>query len=221
MTESDLVLLPADRAVALLIRHAERPSIPAGELGNELGLTVAGRATAMQLGAKLGSRLRSVATSPVRRCCETAEQLVKGAAVSVDIQDDPLLGAPGVFVADAEIAWPNWERLGVRGVIEHVATSDELLQGMHDPADAAQRLARAFLDRIDHGESHGVHVLVTHDSVLAPFVSRMLGLRSVLWPAWLQGAAVWRDSSRMHLEYEGRVWTGSMDGGAGLGVLVV
>lgn len=211
MTDGDLALVPGDRAVALLIRHAERPPIAAGEHGNDLALTAAGRAAAMQLGAQLGSRLRSIWTSPVRRCHETAEQLVRGAVVSVDIREDRLLGAPGAFVADPEVAWRNWERLGTRGVIEHLAASDEPLPGLHDPHAAAQRLAARLLDEIDHGGGDGFHAFVTHDSVLAPFVSRMLGFRSVLWPAWLEGAAVWREGSCMRLAYGSRVWTTSID----------
>lgn len=204
MTPSDIALLPEDRSIALLLRHAERPPIPPGQLGNELGLTPDGRRAARALGASIGSRLRSLSTSPVHRCRETAEHIRMGAGIAVDLRDDRLLGGPGAFVADAEIAWRNWEALGNTGVVEHLAGSDEPLPGMHPPGEATRRLHAHLLDQLDDG--NGLHVFVTHDVVLAPFASRMVGRPGALWPRWLQGVALWRDRTSVRVAWDGRVW---------------
>jgi hypothetical protein len=81
MTSTDLALLPGDRPVALVLRHAERPPIVHGHVGAELALTVDGRAASRRLGVELGNRLRSSRTSPMRRCRETAQLICEGAGI--------------------------------------------------------------------------------------------------------------------------------------------
>jgi hypothetical protein len=72
--------LNARRAVALLIRHAERFPIVDVADPTRAELTPAGRAAAESLGARLEgfSRLR-LFHSPVRRCQQTAECIARGA----------------------------------------------------------------------------------------------------------------------------------------------
>lgn len=196
-----LALVPRDRGVAVLIRHAERPPLSPGQAGDEVELTPVGRIAARELGAKLGGALLSVWTSPVRRCRETAELIVEGGGVTLAVGEDRLLGAPGAFVADGALAWRNWEELGNSGVIEHLVVSEEALPGMHPPSDAAHRLHAHLLAHLD--EKPGFHIFATHDAVLAPYVSRVLRLRDVLWPGWLASVAVWREGASVWLAFEG------------------
>ncbi len=195
-------ILPAHRPVVIFLRHAERPPLPAGANGDELALTDGGRRAAHALGAILGRRISSVTTSPVRRCRETAVAIMTGAGLALEVAVDRLLGAPGAFVADAEVAWENWQRLGNDGVIEHLARSDQLLPGMVAPAAAVGRLIDLVQRQLNEGA--GLHVLVTHDAVLAPFVSRLLGPGQVVWPDYLATALLWREGGRLRLWSDGR-----------------
>ena len=187
---------PSDRPVALLMRHAERPPIAAAEHGTNLALTDHGRRTAEALGAALGSRIQRISTSPIRRCRETAEALRRGTNVDIEIIDDRLLGDPGIFVTDPELAWTHWQTLGHDAVLEHLAWSDQPLPGLAPPAHAARQLA-CHLARTHDAAHPGLHIFLTHDAILYPTLARMLpsshdrpGL-----PAFLEAAAIWNDAN--------------------------
>lgn len=196
-----LEMVPRDRPVAVLLRHSVRNRIPAGEVGNEVPITDDGERLATKLGEMIGSRLRSLRTSPVLRCVQTAKCLNDGAGTNYVIRHDELLGEPGVYVIDNEIAWSNWERLGHDGVMEHLATSSEVLPGMALPDVAARRLVQHMLEAM--GEEPGLHVFVTHDLLIVATVSRLLAraLPKAEWPWFLEGAFFWRTSEGIHVEY--------------------
>ncbi len=193
---------PNDRPVALLMRHAERPPIAAGEHGADLALTAPGRRSAEALGAALGPRLQRLSTSPIRRCRETAEALRRGANVYIEIVDDRLLGDPGVFVRDPDLAWTHWQTMGNNAVIEHLAWSDRPLPGLAPPAEAAHQLAQHMALAL-HGALPGLHLFLTHDAILYPTFSRMLpsarGRHG--WPAFLEAAAVWHATDHSIFAY--------------------
>lgn len=194
---------PDDRPVALLLRHAERPSIAPGEHGTDLSLTGSGRLSAELLGATLGGRILSISTSPVRRCHETAEALRRGANIEVDIVEDHLLGDPGVFVLDPELAWTHWKTIGHEAVIEHIAHADPPLPGLAPAHLAALRLARHMNLTLQKSPA-GLHIFVTHDAILFPLVARLLTSPngSHQWPKYLESATVWIDTSIPVLAYQ-------------------
>lgn len=194
-------ILPRDRAAVVFVRHAERPPLPAGKTGDDLPITVAGQRAAQELGASLAGRLRSLTTSPVRRCVETAKAIAEGARAELAPVPDSLLGGPGAFVLDADLAWENWLRDGNDGVVERLVRSDDAMPGMRPPSVAVAQLVALAAARLEAGE--GVHVLVTHDAVLAPLVSRALGRSHVMWPDYLGAAAVWREGDVMRLWCDG------------------
>lgn len=196
---------PRDRPVAMVVRHAERPPLPVDANGDDLPLTESGALAAHTLGARIGPRLASVVTSPVRRCRETATAIAIGAGAAADARLEPLLGAPGAFVDDAQLAWGNWQRLGNEGVIEHLVRSDDALPGMVVPALAVARLLTLVRTCLDAGTD--VHVFVTHDAVLAPLVSRLLGTGHVAWPDFLATALIWRAGAGLRVWFDGRSQT--------------
>lgn len=194
------VATPDDRPVALLLRHAERPSIAPGELGTDLPLTDRGRRHAEVLGAVLGSRLLSIATSPVRRCRETAEALQRGSGLGSAITIDRLLGDPGVYVLDPELAWEHWQRLGHEAVIKHLASTDRPLPGLAPPDEAARQLAW-HMARSLIGSPPGLHVFVTHDAVLYPTAARLLPAIAPDWPNFLESAVLYGPATALAFAY--------------------
>jgi len=187
--------------VALLLRHSDRDVLPSGNAGNALPITEKGRERACQLGALLGTGLRSLHTSPLIRCIQTAEALRDGAAVRLAVNPDRLLGHPGVFVVDGDTASTNWERLGHEGVMSHLVSSDEALPGMARPEPAARFLVHHMLATA--GRAPGLHVFVTHDSLVTATVARLLELPlgAETWPEFLEGAFFWRDAAGLHVVY--------------------
>jgi broad specificity phosphatase PhoE len=186
--------LPADRPVALLLRHAERKPILPGNVGHETPLTQWGAMCSYELGVHLRSRLKTLRTSPLLRCVQTAEGIYKGAEVDLEIQNDRLLGDPGIFVEDPQVAWTNWQNLGNEGVMRHMATADHALPGMAHPDRAARKLIRHMLAVA--GQQPGVHAFITHDVLLSATTARILGIGvHEQWPQYLEGAYFWCDQS--------------------------
>ena len=179
---------PADAPVAVLLRHSVRGPLPQGDAGNAVPLTRKGVRLAQRLGTVLGGRLRTLHTSPLPRCVQTAEALRSGAEMDVPIVPDRLLGDPGVYVLDARRAWYNWEALGHEAVVQSLVSGSPTLPGMADPDPAARRLVRHMLATV--GDRPGLHLFITHDFVITVTVARLLGepLGRQDWPWYLEGA---------------------------------
>ena len=196
--------VPADRPVALLLRHSVRDELPPNDVGYQLPITEDGVRIARELGAALGPRLRTLHASPVHRCIETAEALRTGAAADLPIVPDRLLGDPGVFVVDGQRAWPVWKARGAFDVVHHQITSDEPLPGMARPDPAARFLVHHMLATA--GDVPGVHVYVTHDSVITTAAARLLASPDLSdqWPWFLEGAFFWPGDDTLHGAYRDR-----------------
>ena len=136
----------------------------------------------------LGGRLRTLHTSPLPRCVQTAEALRSGAGVDVPIVSDRLLGDPGVYVVDGRSASSCWRERGHEAVMRSLATGSAVLPGMADPNPAARLLLRHMLATA--GSRPGLHLFITHDFVVTTTVSRLLGepLGPEDWPWYLEGA---------------------------------
>lgn len=193
--------VPADRGVALLLRHSVRPPLDLSASDHALPITVDGAALARELGAQLGPRLAALHTSPLVRCVQTAEQLLAGAGVACDITLDRLLGDPGVYVVDVRVAGEMWIERGHDAVMAYLAGGEGTpLPGLADPTEASRRLVGHMLAP---GRGPGLHVFVTHDSLVTTTVARMLGrgLGKADWPLYLEGAFFWRDGRGIVVAY--------------------
>jgi len=200
------VRVPSGVPLALLLRHAERPPLPTHEPGTEVALTAAGREACQRLGQALGHQLLGLNTSPVPRCLETAEMLRAGAGASCPVVQDRMLGDPGVFVVDPKQAWTSWLGSGADAIARALMTGQAVPPGFAEAGQATRALAAHLSGHLP--AAPGVHVFVTHDTLLGPFVAQGLGrvLNAALWPGFLHGALLWRDGEQLVLAY--REWTG-------------
>ena len=198
-----LSLIPEGAATALIIRHSIRGEIPEGETGNDVPLTTEGRQLAELFGMTISSRLASIMSSPVGRCTETAEYILKGSGMDLEVPTSRLLGDPGAFIADGEAAWINFQTMGTRGVMLHLAGRDTALPGMHPPQVAAHILLSHVLDRCD---TQGIHIFVTHDVVLAGIAGQLIGgiQSNEDLPGFLDGAFFWRNGPGVFGCYKNR-----------------
>ncbi len=201
----NLEQIPVDLPVALLLRHSVRDEIPPGETGNEVPITDAGKDIALKLGQKLGVRLKSLHSSPLPRCVQTAEALRLGSGVDSRITESRLLGDPGVYVLDGHLAWSNWETLGHEEVMRHLVAEKEALPGMAQPDEAARFLVQSMLSSADGAP--GIHVFVTHDVLVTATVARLQGVchEPADWPLFLEGALFWRSKLGVHVVYRDSV----------------
>ncbi|MFE8071988.1 histidine phosphatase family protein [Marinobacteraceae bacterium S3BR75-40.1] len=204
VTADLLEKVPSDQPVVVLLRHSIRDELPPDGIGYMLPITEEGKQQGEKLGQILGDRLKTLHSSPLARCLETADALNKGAGLELPITEDRLLGDPGVFVIDGELAWSNWERLGSKGVMRHLITENDALPGMARPGEAAHRLVSHMLAASENRV--GMHVFVTHDSLVMATAARLLWepLDQGAYPDYLEGVFFWQGDGGIHTAY--RSW---------------
>ncbi|MCB9761978.1 MAG: histidine phosphatase family protein [Alphaproteobacteria bacterium] len=188
-------------STALLIRHAERPPIPAGDYGHDLALTEAGAAAAVALGESLRSRPGRLFSSPVPRCMQTARAIAAGAGRAQAVTPDRWLGDPGPWVVDLDQAGPVFLGRGVRAVVQAQLAGG--LPGMRALDDGCALLLGPLLD--DPPQAGHVDVHVTHDAVLAPLIGALFGGDAAAsWPGFLEGVAVVVGDAGLRVTWRGR-----------------
>jgi broad specificity phosphatase PhoE len=189
----------------MLMRHSVREELPADEVGDKVPITEDGDQLARKLGALLGERLKSLHTSPVLRCVQTAEAIRKGMGTDMAVQHNCLLGAPGVYVLDGHRAWIYWKERGHESVMEHLVSADDSLPGMAVPDFAARFLVQHMLSA--NVTEPGIHAYVTHDLHVTTTAARLFGVRlgKDAWPWYLEAAFFWRDEGGVHVAYRDRL----------------
>lgn len=204
---ASIVDLPAwrDRSgLVVFIRHGERESVPSHEFPrHDAPLTAKGRRESEAMGSLFADRLGAVRCSPVPRCVDTASAVLAGAKGTRTPVHDRLLGDPGAFVVDGDLAMSELVKRGFHLAAKQLGLGEEL-PGFANPDHATTqllRLARSLL----RAEPPGVHLLVTHDLILSTMVARIRGsaLEEHEWPGYLHGVAVWFDDQQLFSRYGG------------------
>lgn len=222
-----LAAIPAEADATLIIRHAEREEIPSGEFGVDVPLTARGAAEAELLGKMLRSaRDRfAVVSSPVPRCVQTAEAVLRGGGCPTPVTPDRRLGDPGPFVVDTDVAGQLFLEFSIPELVRRQLHDPEPPPGMRPTADGVGiilSLAASSLANLGR-----LSVYVTHDAILAVVVASLfrLPLEEVGWPDYLEGLLLWRSDRRLHLSWRGlgttsppprgrtsQLWTRRQDG---------
>lgn len=194
----------ARRGLVLFVRHGERESVASHEFPRyDAPLTESGHRAAESVGTILGSRLVTVRTSPVPRCVETALAIIKGAGRTGNPELDRLLGDPGAFVVDGDVAMAELVERGFHPAVRQLGNGARL-PGFAAPDLATTQLLALAISLLTANPS-GVHLLVTHDLILATTVARIRGiaLGENEWPGYLHGLAVWLDNRQLVTRYAG------------------
>lgn len=192
---------PRIRPVVLLLRHSVRGDLPPDDVGYTLPITDVGRKLARKFGAILGDRLRTLHTSPIVRCVQTAEFLRDGAGAECPVVRDHYLGDPGVYVLDNKRAGQAWADRGHESVMAHLVSGTAPLPGLARADEAARFLVQHMLAATN--DTPGIHVFVTHDSLVTATAARLLKqpLGRDDWPWYLEGAFFWRSEDGLHTAY--------------------
>ena len=195
---------PADSAAAIVLRHAERETIPPGAFGNDVPLTRRGQDSAHRLGAGLSHRMpATVQTSPLLRCTQTADAIIAGAGWTIDAIPNQLLGNPGAFVTQPDLAGQLILDVGIAAVVGRQLAGGEPPDGMRAAA-AGVRLVLGQLAK-SLAAPGSVSLFVTHDAVLAVLVGSLYGLTppGFGWPDYLDGLVAWPESGRLRFVWHG------------------
>jgi len=197
-----LSAIPGEADVSLVIRHAEREDIPPGTFGHDVSLTAEGNRAAEELGAGLsGKRALSVFSSPVPRCVQTAQAMLRGARSSDEVATDRRLGGPGAFVVDAEVASPLFLGLPIPEIARRQLQDASPLPGMLPTPEGVEILLELVTSPL--AKDGRLHVFVTHDIILAVLVASIFhsSLEETGWPGYLEGLLLWRSGGTLHLSW--------------------
>ena len=200
-----LAVVPEGVDVSLVIRHAEREDIPAGSFGHDVNLTAEGTLAAEQLGVALSERRAlTVVSSPVPRCVQTAQAMLRGAGTSAEVLTDRHLGDPGAFIVDAETAGPLFLKLPIPEIARRQLHYSAPLPGMRPTPEGVENLLELATSPL--GDNGRLHVFVTHDIILSVFVASIIdsSLEETGWPDFLEGLLLWRHSGRLQFSWKGR-----------------
>ena len=212
MTPSDggtrtLALLdsvPDGAPIAIVLRHAEREEIATGTFGNEIPLTPHGRQSAGRFGVGLSSRQPGIVkSSPLPRCMQTADAIIVGAGWNISAVPDQLLGDPGPFVVEPELAGPLFLDLGIEEIARQQLAEDEPPKGMRSTSFGVKLVLRELVTALNRQAK--ASVFVTHDAVLAVLVGHLYGLpvQGFPWPDYLDALVAWPDSNQLRFRWRG------------------
>ena len=155
---------PAHAKLALLIRHADREAIPAGEFGNEILINEKGKQNAFEFGRKLKEfQVNKIFSSPIPRCIQTAEFIVEGYGAKLEIVSTKCLGDPGLHVADEKLAGEFYLQYGFDEMYQRFIRV-ETIPGIPDK-EAYKQLMSDFIKV--NSKENGLTIFVTHDSLIA------------------------------------------------------
>jgi hypothetical protein len=181
---NDLERIPADRPVALLLRHAARFPIPDQARSLEILLTEEGMRDAEELGAILGKRMPGgrLLAPQVDRCLATANAIAIGAGWQKQAQPDDRLSH--AFIV------PVWER---------VAAGEEMKK-----MPLQVRIILDLMLESPRGRPR-LDVMATHDSVMAVMAYTLLRAPVLAenWPGFLEGLFAWQDEGHAAILWRG------------------
>lgn len=171
----------------LLIRHAERPDIPVNTVGNEVLLTDKGKEDTRVFARSISDPVVSIQSSPIGRCMQTAEIIAD--VVGFDqgnVVTNRDLGDPGFIISDGAVAWTHWQEKGHETVNEYLLSGSERWEGFKDLDHAVKHFDTSIRKQLSE-QSDGVHIWITHDTVLATYASRIMPgrLKIKQWPKYL------------------------------------
>ena len=191
-------LVPKDRRVSLLVRHAHRPDPESGSYGNEIELSREGMVATGQLGSALGGfsagRLQS---SSMPRAVATALAIAKGAGWSVPLEEDWRLGMHGPFVIDPTITGPLILEIGAAEMIHRQLHDPDPPPGMRPTSEGVELILQCLSKNLEAAPA--LDVSVSHDNIMATTIGALIGVDFCddNWPGFLEGLFIWREGNSL------------------------
>lgn len=154
----------------LFIRHAEKEIKLNHQHDNEICLTLAGQKAAYALGQEIKKfipTVQKIKTSPVNRCIQTAAALQQSIDPLLPIEYSCLLGGPGAYIENADLAGSNFEQHSLYDILSY-QQQGKILPGMMALHTGTQRLSDEI--QRDFMLMTSPIIYITHDIVLASFI---------------------------------------------------
>jgi len=152
--------------VWFVIRHAEKAPLDPCTSFEKVSLTLQGVNDSIELGHRLrdaGIKLSSMVSSPLTRCTQTCDNIVKGHGDVITVQKEDALAYPGSLLEYTETCHRNLSK-GVSNVLNLILNQEPI--------------------------GNSVCIVVTHDAVIAPLLTFLNGEtfdRENKWIGYLDG----------------------------------
>ncbi len=195
----DINLVPKDKTVSLLIRHAARKPITNPDMAFVVDLTVKGLRDSQVFGEALAGEFNpgAIYSSPVGRCIQTAEGIILGAKWQREVMIDERLTHPYIRSAMHAISISS-NSLGLPNQIIRLFS---LLCG-------------------SKGEliKNRLNLFSTHDTVIGTMLGYLLADPGAIrdLPEFLEGFFLWREGNFYHLLWRGKIYKLSLSKVLGL-----
>ena len=201
--KSSLSALNIESPAFLLMRHSKRFPIPPGSRGKDIQLTEEGENMAFAFGKLYGHLLNHCYSSPVDRCVTTGNLILKGAQVNSTTQIMDLLGEPGAFIYDEELARPWLLDMNPVDMINHQLAGTSI-PGVH----RIEYGVSLFMNRIKQlpASPGKMYMFITHDSVMTCIIFHLIGCQATPenWPWELEGAIIQLKPGHQTINWRGR-----------------
>lgn len=194
---TSLALLPIDKPIVGLIRHAEREPFAPNDFGTAVNLTPQGQISCLSLAKELSKRLNKIYSSPVKRCIQTASLLAES-AVNPHITTHHYLGDPGIFIQEPAITQAYFQQHSILDIVKHLLNPAANKPGFCDSTSAAvQRLIRFMLAK---AVEPGIYLFITHDAILSTVLGYLYRETDIetLWPDYLEGLFIWQSLTSVY-----------------------
>ncbi|MFN3234328.1 MAG: histidine phosphatase family protein [Gammaproteobacteria bacterium] len=185
--------------VSILMRHAHRDPISKSSFGNEVELNSKGIEESIKLSKILKNYPLRLISSPVKRCVQTAK-LIMGDREG-NVEKTSLLGDPGVFINNPKIAGYAFLENSVSEVVRWLLSRQKNPLGFYQ--DTSKQVD-ILLDELKNAlDIPGVHIYITHDSILSIVLGEMFGSKEVekIWPDYLEGVILLPHENRFKMLY--------------------
>ena len=157
-----------------VIRHSKRDPIKNPQEHKKVLLNEEGILMAQKFGEILTEKYGNVKvySSPVERCIQTGECILKNFHDPEKLQLSEILGEPGPFVYGE--AWESFKNLGTVGVVECLENGVELPNIRSEEA-GTKKLIDYIRSEAEKTPSNTALVFITHDACIAPVINFFTG----------------------------------------------
>ncbi|HMK45911.1 MAG TPA: histidine phosphatase family protein [Methanocella sp.] len=194
-----------ETSYALIIRHAERPNLSVLNFRRNTNLTEKGRDDALKLGKWLhGQQLTGIYSSPVLRCVQTCREIIEGAGLNhPGITTRVTLGEPGSYIINPLLVYPYFIISDVPGVIRKFISRGKM-SGFCTLREGSINIVNEIAADISREKVKNLYV--THDAVLAPFISFFTGEKFAddRWINYLDGIIITMNGPELRLIWDGK-----------------
>lgn len=202
----DTGFLDKNANTAILIRHSERNHIPDGVHDIVTPINAQGEAIAIELGKKLRKFDRiEIISSPVERCVQTGNAIMKGFDMQTETGFSNLLGEPGPFVFDCEVAKEHFIKMTCKTVVE-IQIAHKQLAGIRPIEEGSEMLKNYIVAELQANKPNNLLVFISHDAIIAPFIFQYTGekFNHEHWIDYIDGVSFIESNNQVYIIRNGK-----------------